>query len=169
MKRRWIILGAPAVLAFALAVRSHFRTDVLVLTIQPDRSAILSSANGRINLGWADLLNPSDRSRLRFTTSTNDLGFAIDAWLHNSQRFSRGVGNWRLSYRTAPADVFAVGVRMPHWFMTVLAASPLLATAVFRARRRALRRAAGLCPTCGYDLRHSPGRCPECGTLTTQA
>ena len=38
-----------------------------------------------------------------------------------------------------------------------------------RARRRDRRRAAGLCPACGYDLRATPGRCPECGAVATGA
>ena len=53
-------------------------------------------------------------------------------------------------------------VAAPHWAWALLAATPG-AVIVLLWRRRLRRRAAGLCPTCGYDLRASPERCPECG------
>ena len=52
---------------------------------------------------------------------------------------------------------FIVGA--PHPVFCLLLASPL----GFRLARRGRRRATGLCPNCGYDLRATPERCPECG------
>jgi len=48
----------------------------------------------------------------------------------------------------------------------VASAAGLVAlTPLIRRRQRAARAGAGLCPSCGYDLRATPGRCPECGTM----
>ncbi|HWH71605.1 MAG TPA: hypothetical protein VNT26_19690, partial [Candidatus Sulfotelmatobacter sp.] len=56
---------------------------------------------------------------------------------------------------------------LPYWLLlptTALLPAIYLAT-TFRRHLRARRRlTAGLCPTCGYDLRATPERCPECGT-----
>jgi hypothetical protein len=63
------------------------------------------------------------------------------------------------------------GVRLPYWLAfaptAILALPGLFAFARRRRRRRAkARRAAGLCPLCGYDLRATPDQCPECGALS---
>jgi len=34
-----------------------------------------------------------------------------------------------------------------------------------RRNRRDRRKAKGLCPCCGYDLRETRSQCPECGTV----
>lgn len=73
--------------------------------------------------------------------------------------------HWRESFDREQADA-----RRGAIVMTPIAL--LLATvakASHAERRRAHRRAAGLCPACGYDLRATPGRCPECGRTPTPA
>jgi hypothetical protein len=42
-----------------------------------------------------------------------------------------------------------------------------LARFILRTRQRMAGRKAGLCLTCGYDLRATPERCPECGVVPT--
>jgi hypothetical protein len=54
-------------------------------------------------------------------------------------------------------------VGIPHWFLAMCAATPLLLP-LFRRRRLRRRLRQGLCAVCGYDLRANKERCPECGT-----
>jgi hypothetical protein len=62
-------------------------------------------------------------------------------------------------------------VTVPHWFVAGVA-GVLPAWHARRAmlrRRSRIRHAAGLCRSCGYDLRASNDRCPECGASETPA
>ena len=67
--------------------------------------------------------------------------------------------------RDALRDTFRGGwmLAIPYWAPLLFAAVlPAASLSGWRRRRRWM--CAGLCPSCGYDLRATPGRCPECGT-----
>jgi hypothetical protein len=72
------------------------------------------------------------------------LGFAIQ-WLDT------GDYHWKRAVIPLPFIIIAAALCATYGIVTL------------RLARR--RKVAGLCPTCGYDLRASPDRCPECGTV----
>jgi hypothetical protein len=61
-----------------------------------------------------------------------------------------------------------VRVRWP-FIAGVWGVLPLVRVFRERHRKRALARIGqGMCPQCGYDIRHTPYRCPECGVAPLQ-
>ena len=72
--------------------------------------------------------------------------------------------DWNLSTPTLRARLLA----FPIWWGAVLVGAPAmlawgLPMRAMPSRRRAERRARGLCGRCGYDMRGIGGACPECG------
>jgi hypothetical protein len=153
----WLWLGAgrfPDTLVYTSALETDGRTasrqewqfsrvsgDVWVCVVgctYTDADHI--RAQRRSLIGWHYL--PIGRS---FTTDTGTRDLVTAAWVARSR-----------------------GVRVPLPAVALLSAVlPAHRAATFlRTRRR--RRAAGLCPSCGYDLRASPERCPECGAVSTK-
>ena len=117
-----------------------------------------------------ELLDTASRNQLR--DSSTALSARFDEIGRLMAVANRGVQKLRAaSSRSRAVAGVAVNARaVPH---AVLAAVFGLLPAVWLAvqarsgRRYRRRRAANLCPACGYDLRATPNRCPECGTATT--
>jgi hypothetical protein len=73
-------------------------------------------------------------------------------------------GPFAIDHAWRPDDTGYLGVRVPAWFCTAVPLPPVVAIPLWRRRLRR-RRAEGVCPQCGYDLRATPDRCPECGRV----
>lgn len=172
LRRRHMVLSFVLVLlAVQLLIwyRSHTLGDEVRRYREP-RDFQVMSLNGFVMVSWGELWSqhypPPPGWHFSFWPLTRDpvhidgdlsgaarnawLSFGYDRWVHSSPGF------------TADAQVLL----FPHWFPTlVLGLLSALATRnLLTLTRREHRRAAGLCPTCGYDLRASSERCPECGT-----
>jgi hypothetical protein len=81
-------------------------------------------------------------------------------WYGDDQR-TLGIG-YLNEFRSSGHHVVSVGA--PSW-QVFLVTTMLPAAWWFRRRRRFRVERAGLCASCGYDLRATPERCPECGTI----
>jgi hypothetical protein len=111
-------------------------------------------------------LTPPQRSHW-YTTGTHQFRFNYNPdvrgrtfWVWLGFRYSHRV------HDSSPPSPGFTEARLPHWLVALAAA--VLPAAWCRDRWRSRRRrGAGLCPSCGYDLRATPERCPECGTVAS--
>ena len=90
-------------------------------------------------------------------------------------RTAAGVTQWRVPglffFRHVADPRSSVTIGIPHALVlpAFLVLPAVMLRRHLRERRSHRRLVAGLCPSCGYDLRATPGRCPECGPVTEDA
>jgi hypothetical protein len=92
----------------------------------------------------------------------------IDSWDPSSKVFDAILGSYSIEDRKIGWGDYLSSrlIRVPFWpIAVVMSAIPVIW--FVRLVRRVMRDHAGLCPSCGYDLRATPERCPECGTVTS--
>ena len=139
--------------------RSYFRQHSVGLVWDEFGSLAVGSRRGG---GYVWLSWPWRGGLAKVSVTSHDLGASnlMDMQARGALGFTHGSGFQR-GY--GPTDGTYRFVTVPHWLLTLG-----LGLVLYRIARGAWRRRpAGLCPTCGYDLRESPERCPECGRAVT--
>ena len=178
-------------LAIALAARSYINEDTLEVEWTWEEASrlhkatyFISTVPGSTRVGYDEMEVDQSDELARYWTrqmhkgpnySWHVLGALQPSALSGFSGPGKVVDRWgfllRALYPKATPDFARKGwtVGLPFWFLAILlAVAPAIKLRLAFARRKSRR--AGLCPTCGYDLRASQGRCPECGrsSPTTQ-
>ena len=166
MKRRlFTILSALSLLlcvvVCVLWVRSYLDGEAVIIR-QGHEELVLRNGIGNVTVRWATTAEEQEAEwRVVSLVPAN-----MDRWALYFWNFKAW---WGLDALTSDrrSDMNR-GLIVPHWFLAaLLLVLPTTWGCLFRRRRRRLH--AGLCPSCGYDLRATPDRCPECGTAPAKA
>lgn len=141
----------------ALWMRSHFLTDSVQVQAYRMRLAQVRVESGRgwVAARWSGsilLPNLPPPERIREMEARRRANPAVHAF-HRTRWPEYPFG--RTVSRSNQLSV-------PYWLITIVAALPI-APWCWQWIRRRQRSRAGMCASCGYDLRATPDRCPECG------
>jgi hypothetical protein len=154
----------------ALWVRSYLRHDAITRNdyivhegMEPgDRDLTVHSVRGEIGFGIC-IESPILSQRIREEGWRFRSAKALES---STLRDFQGDARRFFGFTSCTYDdgiLYYHAIAVPHWFFA-LTFSILPAVYLRAAIRSRRRRRAGLCPTCGYDLRATHDRCPECGT-----
>ncbi len=153
--------------------RSGYRSDLLWFSFGGGSEYSIRSDWGRLILTTYQTHDFSAPARIGWSSSEG--GYA-DAYPgrpastrveHLGVEVTHGGVDWWNVTMPSPSGTTYWRVRMYYPLVLVLVLLPIIpwALQLLRDRRARRRKAAGLCPACGYDLRGSAGGpCPECGT-----
>jgi hypothetical protein len=153
----WAIGGVCLVWAYGLFVHHH-------MTIRTPRHRVVSLAvgSGAVYVEAQRIVGSTESAPPPRVVVTHRA-----RWTAGSDPFRSPVFRYHGARPMVLGGTISRGeVGVPLW---LVAAALLVVPSARLVRGRlahgtaARRRAAGLCVTCGYDLRGSPGRCPECG------
>lgn len=164
-----------------LWIRSYWRTDLLQVIVPGEiewpgdhgpltGSYMAASSRGSIwierweeemRLNVDDALPPTPSFDVSISHSPQP--FSIErGWEHSLEEYA-GFARGAEFYSGSGASSELRYVLLPHWCVALGFA--LIAFAILRVLR--VRRTAGFCVNCGYDLRATPDRCPECGQCSS--
>lgn len=157
----------------ALWVRSHVASDLIThgrITRDADHSEgtdwIIDIGGGRITIArsrsWFHGSGTVDEVHRGWTWNRDEPLNVTFRWAADPTLAHRLGFHWSADEWTSPYGSWmrTRSIGFPAWALAAPAAI-LPGTRFYRRIRR--RHRAGLCPSCGYDLRVTPAQCPECG------
>jgi hypothetical protein len=138
-----------------LWIRGHYAAEGWIRGTEHHTFHFVSARNG-IYIAWFKGMQKKTPSRWFKSPPSDFAQMFSGGW-----RFA-GLAHIRRVYTaSAPFAEFQAWT-IPHWLL-LIAATPIPLFRLLHSRASRRRKLAGLCSTCGYDLRATPGRCPECG------
>lgn len=144
------------------------------------RTSRLTNTEGNVSFSTS-LYQSYDKDKTELESQWSDsLGWHAESWdLEESGDCGCCDGPsgtfWRspIEWRVAGLGVYSLGemgeetriIEIPHWLLTLVAATPG-ASALFLAARSKRRRARAQCERCAYPLPEADAPCPECGSTS---
>jgi hypothetical protein len=162
--RKWITVAAATSLALCVAASvawaMSYTRPLPARPVQAGPGVTITFGDGEVDI-YSETRHPLPQGGLR----GGAFFYGIDLYVNEAP-----VGGWPIAPGATPRYIRESRYRVsPPHYVVLFAVLPAWWLFTNPARRAARRRARGLCPICGYDLRGNPGRCPECGMYSPRA